>query len=467
MVNKKENYIDLLKGSIVKSLTKLALPIMATAMVQMAYNLTDMAWIGILGSDSVAAVGAAGMFTWFASGVGVIAKMGGQVLVSQALGSRNEKRMIQYARGAIQLAFLLAICYGSFALLFGEKWIGFFQLNSSKVVYNAVIYLYITCGLIVFSFLNQTLTGLFTAIGDSKTPFISNCVGLAVNMVLDPILILGLGGFPKMGVPGAAIATVLAQSIVTMTLLWRGKNERVLLQKIKIWEITKGNILYEIVIIGLPAGIQNMLYCGISMILTRFVTQYGEIALATQRVGGQVESISWMAAEGFGAALNAFVGQNYGAKQYERVNKGYKVSVVMMIVWGLITTGILFFAAQPLYQVFIREDEALVYGISYFRIISIGQVFMCVELLTVGALSGMGKTFLCSIISIILTGARIPLAMFCGGILGLDGIWWALTISSIAKGFVFFLTFYIISSTIYKKKLREYENKKEKLGENL
>lgn len=448
MNRKKEKQIDLLHGSIPVSLTTLALPIMATAMVQMAYNLTDMAWIGILGSDSVAAVGAAGMFTWFASGVGVIAKMGGQVTVAHALGAGDENRMLQCGKGAIQLSVFLSLVYGILSLVMGKIWIGFFHLQSKEVIENATIYLYITCGLIIFSFLNQILTGLFTAIGDSKTPFFSNCIGLAVNMILDPILILGLFGIPKMGVTGAAIATVIAQSIVTCTLIYKGKREEILLKKIKFFEKTKWKDIISIIKIGVPAGLQNMLYCGISMILTRFVTGYGEIALATQRVGGQVESISWMAAEGFGAAINAFVGQNFGAKQYERVKKGYKIAVIMMGIWGLITTAILILGAKPIYQIFIHEAQALPYGLSYLRIIGVGQFFMCIELLTVGALSGMGKTFLCSIISVLLTGARIPLALICSYYFGLDGIWWALTISSIIKGIVFFFTFYIVERKI-------------------
>lgn len=442
MNRKKEKQVDLLHGSIPVSLTTLALPIMATAMVQMAYNLTDMAWIGLLGSDSVAAVGAAGMFTWFASGVGVIAKMGGQVNVAHALGANDKNRMLQCGKGAIQLSIFLGLLYGILSIIMGRMWIGFFHLQSETVVEDAVLYLYITCGLILFSFLNQILTGLYTAIGDSKTPFYASCIGLAVNMVLDPVLILGLLGLPKMGVMGAAIATIIAQAIVTFILAYRGKKEDILLSHIHLFEKTKWKYLFSIIKIGVPAGLQNMLYCGISMVLTRFVTEYGEIALATQRVGGQVESISWMAAEGFGAAINAFVGQNFGAKQYERVRKGYKIAVMMMGIWGIITTAILIFGAKPIYQIFIHEAQALPYGLSYLRIIGVGQLFMCIELLTVGALSGMGKTFLCSIISIVLTGARIPLAMIFSHYYGLDGIWWALTVSSIVKGIVYVIAFY-------------------------
>ncbi|HIQ92668.1 MAG TPA: MATE family efflux transporter, partial [Candidatus Copromonas avistercoris] len=95
--------IDLLHEPILPALTRLALPIMATSLVQMAYNLTDMAWIGLVGADAVAAVGSAGMYTWFSQGVSNLAKMGGQVKVAHALGRGSEKEAAEYAQGAIQI----------------------------------------------------------------------------------------------------------------------------------------------------------------------------------------------------------------------------------------------------------------------------------------------------------------------------------------------------------------------------
>ena len=178
------------------------------------------------------------------------------------------------------------------------------------------------------------------------------------------------------------------------------------------------------------------------MVLTRFVASWGDLAIAAQRVGSQVESISWMTAEGFGAAMNSFVAQNYGARKYDRVKKGYHTATVVMFVWGSFCTALLIFAAEPIFQLFITEAAVLPYGIDYLVVLGISQMFMCIELTTVGALSGIGKTLLCSVISITLTSARIPLALVLGsGALGETGIWWAFTISSIAKGIVFFLCF--------------------------
>ena len=431
--------IDLLNGNILTSLSELALPIMATSLVQTAYNLTDMAWIGMVGSDAVAAVGAAAMYTWLSSGAAALARMGGQVKSAHAYGEGNRREAVQYGKGALQLALVLAAAYGIITNLFAGPLIGFFHLNSSLVVKDAIVYLRIACGLILFAFIGQTLTGLYTASGNSRTPFVANCIGMGANIVLDPLLIFGLGPIHGMGVAGAAVATVTAQFIVSLVLVISMRKDPVLAAQMRIWIPTPLSNIKTMVRIGFPAAIQSMLYCGISMVLTRFVTAWGDTAVAVQRVGGQIESISWMTADGFGTAINAFVGQNYGAGNLKRVKKGYMTASVIMFIWGIFTTCLLIFGAAPIFSLFIHEPEVIPAGADYLRIIGFSEMFMCVELMTVGALSGMGKTMEASVITIILTTARIPLAVILGGTaLGLNGIWWALTISSIVKGIIFF-----------------------------
>ena len=378
---------NLTKGPILKTLTKLAVPIMASAFLGTLYNITDMAWIGLLGSRAVAGVGVGGMFT--------------------------------------------------------RQMVGFFQLADTETYAAAMSYTRIACGLIVFSFLTLTLTGIYTAQGDSKTPFLANLVGLVTNMILDPVLILGPGIFPRLGVAGAAIATVTAQAIV-MSIMILGimvqKKENVL-KGIKLFAKLPREYVGGICKIGIPTAIQGMAYCAISMVLTRMVSGYGAEAIATQRVGGQIESVSWNTADGFGAALNAFIAQNYGAGKNDRVRKGYKASLWTVGIWGVLISVIFICFPEPIAQIFFHEPKAIATAMGYLVIIGFSEAFMCVELTTVGALSGLGRTRLCSIISIIFTSARIPLAILLGGIMGLNGIWWALSSTSIVKGIIFACTF--------------------------
>lgn len=447
--------VDLLNGRIFTSLTSLALPIMATAMVQMAYNLTDMAWIGFVGSPAVTAVGAGGMYVWLSQGVVALAKMGGQVKVAQALGSQKTEEAAEYASGSLQMGILFALIYGAVTLLGAKPLIGFFGLRETATVRDAEIYLRVTCGLTLFPFLNSIITGIMTAMGDSKTPLLANLIGLVLNMILDPLLIFGFGPVKGTGVFGAAAATVMAQAVVTAVFFFSMKKDQLLFHKVKIFHKVSRVHMKAIIQIGFPASIQNLIYTSISMVLTRFVAEFGDKAVAVQRVGGQIESISWMTAEGFGAAINSFSGQNFGAGRLGRVKKGYFTAAGVILVWGLLCSALLMGLPGPIFGLFIHEADVIALGVDYLVIIGISQMFMCVELTTVGALSGLGRTLLCSVISVVFTSARIPLAMVLGRTsLGLNGIWWAFTISSVIKGVLFFLCFLWVAKDLSKKNLK-------------
>lgn len=433
---------NLTKGPILKTLTKLAIPIMASSFLGTLYNITDMAWIGLLGSKAVAGVGVGGMFTWLSQGLAAMARMGGQVQVAQCIGRGERDRAHGFAQAAVQLATLMGMAYAVLSLVFTRQMVAFFQLTDPEAQTAALSYTKIACGLIVFSFLTLTMTGLYTAQGDSKTPFLANLIGLVTNMILDPVLILGPGPFPKLGVVGAAIATVTAQAIVMMMILGVliQKKENVL-KGIRLTAKIPKEYLGGLCRIGIPTAIQGMAYCAISMVLTRMVSAYGAEAVATQRVGGQIESISWNTADGFAAALNAFIAQNYGAGKMDRVRKGYRASLWTVGIWGLLISFVFICFPKAIADIFFHEPKAVATAVGYLVIIGFSEAFMCVELTTVGALSGLGRTRLCSIISIAFTSARIPLAIILGGLIGLSGIWWALSITSIIKGIIFTCTF--------------------------
>lgn len=434
---------NLTKGPILKTLTKLAIPIMASSFLGTLYNITDMAWIGLLGSKAVAGVGVGGMFTWLSQGLAAMARMGGQVQVAQCIGRGERDRAHGFAQAAVQLATLMGMAYAVISLVFTRQMVAFFQLTDPEAQTAALSYTKIACGLIVFSFLTLTMTGLYTAQGDSKTPFLANLIGLVTNMILDPVLILGPGPFPKLGVVGAAIETVTAQAIVMMMMILGviiQKKENVL-KGIRLTAKIPKEYLGGLCRIGIPTAIQGMAYCAISMVLTRMVSAYGAEAVATQRVGGQIESISWNTADGFAAALNAFIAQNYGAGKMDRVRKGYRASLWTVGIWGLLISFVFICFPKAIADIFFHEPKAVATAVGYLVIIGFSEAFMCVELTTVGALSGLGRTRLCSIISIAFTSARIPLAIILGGLIGLSGIWWALSITSIIKGIIFTCTF--------------------------
>lgn len=448
---KKSTSLNLTSGPILKTLSELALPIMASSMLATAYNITDMAWIGMLGAKAVAGVGVGGMYVWLSQGLASLPRMGGQVHAAQACGREDYEKARGYASSALQLSLLFGLLFSAVCVLFIDPLLGFFQLGDAETYASARSYMLITCGLLVFSYLNVTLTGLSTAQGDSKTPLAANLLGLVGNMILDPLLILGIGPFPRLETVGAAIATVTAQMLVFLVLLIRSlrAQEPNILRSVRMFHRFSPDYYQDIFRIGFPTAIQGTLYCFISMVLTRMVSAFGAAAIATQRVGGQIESVSWNTADGFASALNAFTAQNYGAGNSDRIRKGYRISFAIIAFWGLLVTAAFVFCPTPIARLFFHEADAITIAVDYLIIIGFSEAFMSVELLTIGALSGLGRTRLCSIISIVLTGARIPLAMVLSQTaLGLNGIWWALTLTSITKGIVFTLTFHHISKRL-------------------
>ena len=401
--------IDLVNGPVLSSLTRLAIPIMATSLIQMAYNMTDMIWIGRIGSSAVASVGAAGMYMWLSNGLAVLAKMGGQVNVGHALGAADKEKAAEYVSNALQLTLVLGIIYGIICILGARPLIHFFHLNQAQVIRDAVSYLKITCGLVLFSFLNQTFTGLFTAIGNSRPVFLATTTGLVVNIILDPLLIF------------AAKDTVLFRYVS-----YRKKPDM--------------KSMKAIVRIGFPTSVQSMLFTGISMVIARLVAGYGDAAVAVQKVGSQIESISWMTADGFAAAVNSFTSQNHGAGKKRRIYQGYVSALKVVFVWGIFCTCLLIVCPAPVFKIFITEKEVIPLGVDYLRILGVSQLFMSLEITTAGAFAGYGKTVPPSVISIVFTTLRIPLALILvHTTLGLNGIWWSITISSIVKGVLLFI----------------------------
>lgn len=432
---------DLTEGSIVKGLISLSLPIMGTSFLQMAYNMTDMIWLGRVGGKAVAAAGTAGFYMWLSFAFIIITKVGGEIKVSQSIGKKDFAESKDYAKTAIQLTVIISILYFIFVQVFKYPLISFFKIDDAYVVKEAVSYLNIVSYGFIFAFINPLLTGMFNSYGDSKTPFYLNTIGLIANMILDPVLILGYFGVKPMGVFGAGLATIIAQLVVTLAFLIYIFRTRTVFREIKLFSSINFLKTKEIFRLGVPAAMQSALFTAISMAIARIVSSYGALAIAAQKVGAQIESISWMTAGGFQGALAAFVGQNYGAQKEERIKKGYNISIKLISLIGLFATIILFVFAKEIFSFFIPEEETINFGVSYLKIMAYSQIFMCIELTTAGAFNGISKTMPPSIISISFNALRIPMAFYFSKVMGIDGIWWAITISSILKGLILYLWF--------------------------
>ncbi len=428
---------DLTQGSIFCSLWIMAVPLISASFIQMAYSMTDMLWLGHLGSDAVAAAGAAGFFTWLCNALSFMTKIGAEITVSQSIGAKDYKRAASYASHAITLSSILGLTYACFIVIAAPTLIGLFHFET-VIAEQAVSYMRIVAPGLFFQFNNNTFSGLYNGQGDSRTPFRTSAVGLIVNILLDPLLIYGAGPIPRMETTGAAIATALAQLVVFSIFHHRIFSEQFSLGQMRLFYPLKKEYIQRIVLLGLPVSIQNALFSMFSLTLATLAARWGAVGVATQSIGSQIEAISWMTAAGFSTALAAFSGQNYGAGNYERIRKGYYLTLGIAGSIGLFA-GILFYVFnKEIFSLFVKEPEAIEAGGNYLKILALSQLFMVTESVTAGSFNGTGHTTPPALTSIFFTGARIPMAIFLTSFpaLGLTGIWWSITISSIFKGSV-------------------------------
>ncbi|MBP7563892.1 MAG: MATE family efflux transporter [Candidatus Cloacimonetes bacterium] len=440
-----KHQIDLTKGNIALELTRVSIPIMLTMFIQMAYNLTDMIWIGSIGSGAVAAIGTAGFFIWIGNALTFMPKVGLEVCVAQSVGKKDQNDLQRFMANGLLISLSMSVIFSLIVFIMANPLINFFKLgtnvNGFDPTNSAISYLRVISLGMVFSFINPCFTAVYNGLGNSKLPFYYNSAGLLVNVILDPLLIFGVWIFPKMGVQGAAIATVIAQLCVSILFIFSFRRHFEFVRHLKTFFVFSRYHLYRIIKIGFPPAAQSAMFALIAMVIARIIVRWGAIPIAVQRVGSQIESLSWMTASGFSTALSAFVGQNYGAKQYHRIWKGFLTAMYIMSSIGILVSLLLILFPEFLFKIFVREPNAIQEGIIYLTILGYSQLFMCLEITTAGAFNGLGKSLPPSIVSISLNLLRIPSALIFSALIGLNGIWWSISGSSILKGTILVLWF--------------------------
>ena len=434
---------DLTQGSILSKLLQVAVPIMGSQLLQMSYNLADMFWLGRVGSDAVAASGTGGMFLWLSVAFMMVGRMGAEIGVSQGLGRGDMHGAKRYAQNSLFLSILLGVLFGVFIIVLRTPLVGFFAIQEAHVAQQATEYLGIVGIGIPFTFITSALIGCFNASGNSRTPFLINAVGLVLNMILDPLMIFTM----DMGIAGAAWATIIAQIISCILLIiamLRGKNRP--FERFAFFIRPKMLYIRQILTWSVPIGLENMLFTLMSMVTSRFVAGFGTNAMAVSRVGSQIESLSWLIGGGYGSALTAFMGQNYGAGKWTRIHEGFRLSTITMLVYGLFITAVIFFGGGLLFSIFLPDPQIIEMGAVYLRILAICQIPQCFESIAGSTFKGIGRTVPPSVVSITSNVLRVFLAYLLSRTsLGLHGIWWGIALTAVLRGMWGFV-WYLISS---------------------
>lgn len=437
------NIRDLTQGGIFRQLLRLALPLMAISFIQMTYNLVDILWIGRLSSRSVAAVGSIGMLMWMMNSVALISKVGAEISIGQSIGARRLDHASLYASHTTTLALFLGVAFGIFFLLFPHPYVAFYRLEHS-IAMEAVSYLRIMAVGIPVMFLILNFSGIYIGSGRSDIPFYFNATGLMFNILLDPLLIFGMGPIPAMGVEGAALATVFSQGVVLLLFITHLKRRNGLLGRFRFLISPNRRFTINILKLGLPVAAMNVYFAFINMNLARSASLYGgHLGITSQTTGGQIEGITWNTSNGFATALGSFVAQNFAAGKMLRATRAFRYTLMMMGLLGGIVSAAFIFRGEWIFSLFVPEREAYIAGGDYLLILGFSQLFMMLEITTQGIFNGLGKTSPPAIVSVVFNTLRIPLALFLGARIGVTGVWWAISITSLFKGSILF-TWYLL-----------------------
>lgn len=446
---------DLTKGSIIKGLLWVSLPVLVQSLINMTYNLTDMYWVskvstmGLEETDAIAGVGIAGFFMWFGMGVIALIKTGTSIKVSHAVGAKEFEKVNMYGNTAFVLMGIIAIVYALLGFYFKDVYANMWGSNEQVVAYT-VEYLSIITIMGLSIYITNTFSGVYNGLGVTTITLLVTSVGLFVNMILDPIFILdqftvfgltinGLG----LTVKGAAIATAIAQGSVL--LIYIG----LFFTKFRPFDFNPfANFSWDagkrILKLSWPVALQSVLFTLIAMVVTFMQAEYGAEIVATQRLGSQVEALAWMMALGAQVGIATFVGQNFGAHKFDRIKHGYAVVLRLMIPYGIVVGLVLFFFARQIFGLFTDDPAFLDLGETYLRILSFSQLFMIIELSTAGVFTGLGKTKYPAVVGVLGNILRIPGAALLRISFGFVGIWWAISLSSVLKGVVLVFIFVFV-----------------------
>lgn len=452
---KKTGIHNLTEGNIFSTLIRLALPLMGTSFLQMAYTLLAMSWVGRLsslddpsiGTKSEAAIGAIGMLLWLTASIAYLAMIGGEISVGQSIGAKKLKRASLFASHTTTVATVIGILWSLILFVFAENILSFFRLEAD-IKQEAITYLRLLCICLPFQFVSYNFAGIYNGAGRSFVPFRNNAYGLVLNMILDPILMFGL----NMGLQGAAVGTMVSQLFVFCLFAYQIKYGNRILGNFTFLIKPRFILLRRIFYLGAPVSIMNSLYAVINMTLARIASTYGGyLGIMAQTTGGQIEAVTWNTSQGFSTALSAFMAQNYAAKKIERGRKAYMYTLRIMLILGIFVSIIFILFGGQIFGIIVPHEDAIRAGAQYLFVMGLVQVFMMLELTTQGMFNGIGRTIEPAVISITFNALRIPLAYYLASEMGIVGVWWAIAISSICKGIILPSWF----AVIYKREMRK------------
>lgn len=419
---------DLTKGSIYKSLLIVAIPSMLSMLLQFSYNIIDMYFLGIYDSTGgiLSSIGTASLFITFAYGLNFLTTTGSGIKVSHQIGEDDDDDFYRYTNTGMILTGILGIfCFFIF-FFFGRNLMEFSELTDEKILSDGTLYLRIYGFTIIFYFFNTVFTRIMVSMGNSTRSLLITGIGVFVNIILDYILILVL----DLGILGASIASLLGNMVVTTIYFI---DQRSILSKER-----KHGFSFEyaktIILLGVPYTIQRFVFSIVGLFSGKTLISFGSDVIASQKLGLQIESVTLMVLSGLLSAMSAFAGQNYGARQYDRIKKGFRIAIAIGLIYSLFTSLVFLIFGGQIIHIFVDNPHIIQYGKYYLIFIAIGQPFAVLEMLGNGLYNGIGKPIIPSTISIVITPFRLVISGIFKGVMGAIAVFLGILITTAVKG---------------------------------
>lgn len=395
------------EGVIWKQLLFFFFPILLGTLFQQLYNTADTVVVGrFVGTKALAAVGGStGQIVNLVVNFFVGLASGATVIIARYYGARDRIKL----NNALHTAIALSIVGGIVTAVAGISLTPFLlqMMNTpADVIEGSTMYLRIYFAGIIFVFVYNIGSGILRAVGDSKRPLYFLIVCCFLNIFLDILFVVYL----KLGVKGAAFATVISQAVsallVILSLTKSVDIYRLRPNKIRFYK----SLLIAIVTIGLPAGLQSVMYGISNIIIQTSLNSLGTETVAAHTAFAKIDAIYWMISGAFSVSIITFIGQNYGARKFDRMKKSIKVCLFMDLIASLLLTTVMMVAGPCLLRLFTSDQEVIEIGMQIIHIIAPSYaLFIFIEILS-SSLRGMGNVV-------------IPMLMTCGGVCVLRILW--------------------------------------------
>jgi putative MATE family efflux protein len=418
----------LINDPLPRTIARIALPAVASSLLMTLFFSVDTFWIGTrLGSTALAAASTSVFWIWLLISIAEMVNVGLTAVAARRYGEGRAPEAARIAGDALLLSLVLGALCAAVGLPLLPKMFGLMH-TSPEVAALGIRYLgtYLLGAPLIFGFF--AVDAAFRAAGDTRTPFLLLCASVGVTLFLDPMLIVGWGPIPALGMSGAAIATIGTRAVAFALGLTIVGRRGVLKFGRPDWRT-----MMQVVRIGLPTAVTGVVFSLIYVLVTRTATQFGTPALAALGIGHRVESWLFMIGVGFGAATAAIVGQNLGAGKPDRAERAGWLSVGFCTLFGVAACIVELLIPERFASIFSHDPAVIAEGAKYLRIAAFSQLGICAEIVLEGALGGAGHTLAPMVTSTAITALRIPIAAWAAARYGTNGLWWTIALTAIAR----------------------------------